>query len=290
MDCIVKKNLGVGNCPALPSFIKGIIETDNNFSATPEEAADPTFWQDAILAAYGAGRIFYWPDLFNFTDQSEAAVYQTTYLGKRSVRAGFYDFLVGISESLCVHTALFTHKRTSGRVFLIDGANQIIGTVDDDGNYRGLQVQLINPEKMKFNDGSNVSVSPVDIVLKDNTDLDERGVMFDGSFLPSLSRLTDVTLSVVSASSSKLVIKAVITCDGTPLSGLKTTSTYDFAVFNEDGTSHAITSITEGTGDNVGIYTINGTSFGAGWVSLVAPDQLSIQAYEAEKVFVLGGS
>lgn len=286
MECLDKKNLGTGNCPQIPGFIKGVIETENAFAATPEEAADPSFWQDAILAAKGV-RIYLWPDLFGVVDQSEAAVYQTTYLGKRSVRAGFYEWLITVSESLCIHKAIFTHKRTNGRVFLIDGANQIIGTIDVDGNYRGFSIQLLNPEKMKFNDGTVVSGSPVDLVLKDNTELDANGVMFDGSFLGSLNRLTDVTITLVSASSTKIVVTVLVTCDGTALSGL---ALADFKLLNEDGTTHSIASITEGTGAQAGTYTLNGTGFAAGSLSLVTPDMLTIEAYESNSIFVLGGS
>lgn len=285
-DCVDKKNLGVGSCPALPSFIKGMIETNDSFSATPAQVIDPTFWQDALLAAKDV-RAYFWPNFFGTTDQSEANVYETTYLGKRPVRDGFYEWLITISESLCIHKAMFTHRRNNGRVWLWDGKNQLIGTIDADGNYRGLSIQMLHTEKMKFNDGTVVSKSPIALVLKDNLEFDQSGIMIDGSFLNSLSRLTDVTITVVSAISTKIVVTVEVTCDGTPLSGLVLA---DFKLLNEDGTTHTITSVTEGTGDQAGTYTLNGTGFAAGSLSLVAPSLLTIQAYESNKVFVLGGS
>ena len=100
--------------------------------------------------------------------------------------------------------------------------------------------------------------------------------MFDGSFLDAPERLTDVTLTVVGVpTATSIQVSVNVTCDGTPVSGL---TAGDFIKYTTAGTTQVISTVTE-TSD--GVYTLAGTGFTSGTVTLDAPATLSVQAYEA---------
>ncbi len=273
--CVDKKNMGLSKCAKLPNMPKCMITTPMNFKATEEEAVDVDFWQDAMLADKSI-RIYPWPLFFDFKDNSEKAVYQSTPLGVRAVRDGRYDFEFDISENLCLHKAMFTHRSVnSQRVFLIDVDNQMLGTTDTDGNFQGAAAMMVHTEKLMISNGTVATQSPVRVVLADNLDYDKNGALLDASFFDQLIRLTDVTITVESSIATKVVVKVVQTCDGTPVIGFVVA---DFVLTETDGTPQTITTVTD-NGD--GTYDLNGTALVSGFVNLVLPADLTIQAYES---------
>lgn len=280
--CEPKTNLGLAQCAKLPGMIKGMITTPANFKATALEAVDSTFWQDALLAL-ASNRIYLWPDFVNFTDQSEAAVYENTPLAVMAVRDGRYMFRFDIKENLCLHKAMFTHRAISGRVFFIDDQNQLIGTTDDAGDFMGFSVMLLHTEKLMFSNGTVSTKSPVYVVLRDNLELDRSGALVDASFVNTLARLTDVTLTIVgSPTANSLVVDVKVTCDETGVSGL---AIADFVLLKADGTAQTTPPTTAVESSTVpGRYTISkvaGTAWADGTLDLVAASALTVEGYES---------
>lgn len=283
MACSIedKDNLGLSNCNEFPGLISGMIETNSDFAIAAADLADVSDVQDAleegVLDAI-ASRIFNWPPFASMENISEEAVYQDTPLKYRIVRDGNYRFRFGISENLCLHKAMYTHRRRNGRVFLIDQNGYLIGTKLSNGDFAGFSIAMLNTEKLKFNDGSVASESPIVVALSNNIELDKNGYMFDASsFINELFRIVDVELTVVSASTTEIVVDVKTVCDQTPLSGL---GSADFLVIdNDNGATHAQTAA-EST-SIPGRYTLTGTSFEASTVNLKAPADLSIKAYES---------
>jgi len=277
--CEPKKNLGLARCAKLPGMIKGMITTPESFKATEVEAVDPDFWQDALLAPSGT-RIYLWPDFVNMTDNSEQAVYENTPLAVMAVRDGRYNFRFEIKENLCLHKAMFTHRAISGRVFFIDVENQIIGTLDSDGNLIGFSIMLLNTEKMMISNGTVSTKSPVTIVLRDNLELDRDGALVDAPFINTLARLTDVTLTIVgSPTASSLVVDVKATCDDTPVNGLVLA---DFVLTKNDGMAQ--TTPPASSVEVNGRYTISkvgGTAWVDGFLNLVSATALSVEGYES---------
>lgn len=277
--CAVKKNLGLSQCAKLPNMIRSMITTPNGFKATAEEAVDADFWQDALLTTAGV-RIYLWPDFVNFTDNSEAAVYETTPLAYLAVRDGRYNFKFEVKENLCLHKAMYTHRAISGRVFFFDVDNQLIGTTDSDGNFMGFRIQLLNTEKLMISNGQVSTKSPVVVVLADNLELDQNGALLNASFINDLARLTDVTLTATDpATVDSVIVTVTATCDGTPVNGLVLA---DFSVKKTNGAAQTTppTSCVEVDG----VYTISkvaGTAWTDGTVDLVAPSALTIEGYES---------
>lgn len=281
--CIAKQNMGMSKCAKLPQMPKGMIETPLDFKCTAEEAIDPDFWLAAMLADSDV-RIFLWPLFFDFKDNSEKAVYQSTPLGVRPVRDGRYDFEFSISENLCLHKNMFTHRSiNSVRIFLFDTNNQLLGTTDEDGNFQGFSAMMVNTEKMTFQNGTVATQSPVRVTLADNLELDKNGALVDASFISRLMlmRLTDVDLEVIAGSitANEFQVKVTVSCDGTVVNGLVLA---DFTFVKADGDAQTTPATTIVEDD--GTYTISkvgGTAWVDGIVDLVAPSALTIQSYES---------
>jgi len=279
-----KKNLGLVDCNEFPGLINGMIETNNNFVIP---AADIAAGATTVLATLQAGmiagaasRTYYWPPFASFENVSEDAVYQDSPLLYRRVRDGNYRFKFGISQNMCIHKAMYTHRRTNGRVIFTDQEGNLLLTKLSNGDYAGFSVALLNTEKLKFSDGSVATESPILIALANNAELDRNGVMFDASgFIGELYRIVDVNLVIVGTpTSSSIVVKATADCDGTPLSGLVVG---DFLlVDDDDGLPHTISSAVE-SASIPGQYTLSGTLFEDSVLSLKPAATLSVKAYEA---------
>lgn len=270
-----KKNLGLSKCNKLPSLPKTMFTTGDDFVIPEATAGDPValeaFLQDALLEK----EIYLWPDFVNFTDQSQEATYQDTALSYVKVKDGNYRFLFGISENLCLHKNMYSHRARQGRVLIVDVENQILGTQDSNGDVRGLKIQMLDTQKLKFNDGSVATESPILVALKDNLEVDKSGVLMDGSFVGTLNRVTDVDIVVVSSIATKVIVTVKTECDQTEVSGLVVA---DFTLLTAGGAAQTITSVTE---PSPGRYELNGTGLVTGTVNIKAPDVLTIEAYES---------
>jgi len=174
---------------------------------------------------------------------------------------------------------MFTHRRTSGRVFLIDQNGALIGTELSNGDFAGFSIALLNTEKLKFTDGSVATESPIVVALSNNIELDKNGAMFDASdFISELYRIVDVELEIVGTpSATTIVVNVTTVCDNTPVTGL---GSGDFLLVDDDnGATHAQTAAESST--IPGQYTLTGVSFEDSTLTLDPPDVLSIKAYES---------
>lgn len=274
MSCDVRKiPLGVGGCAKLPALIKSMVVTPDNFTATTANLTSKTFWQNAVKAA-AESRANIWPYFDAFENISEEAVYEDTPLSYLAVRDGNYRFKFHIAQSLCLHKAMFTHRASTGRAWLVDVNDEIICTKGVDGLFRGLSIQLLHTEKLVFSDGSVKTKSPIVLALRNNREIDQNGHMFTAEWFPEVVRLKDVTIEVVSVTTTVLVVKVYTTCDNTPVSGLVAG---DFVMKDNAGANQTFTF---SAGSN-GQYTLTSTgTFVDGTITLVAPASLSIDAYE----------
>ena len=279
-----KKNLGLANCNELPGLLDGMIETNDDFvisaaTLASGAAAVQTALEAALLDPI-ADRIYYWPPFKLVENISVATVYEDTPLAYLEVLPNKYRFRFSISENLCLHKAMYTHKRKNGRVFLKDQNGYLIGTLLANGDFAGFKIQLLNPEGFAFNDGSVSTKSPVVVALANSIELNKNGYMFDASsFIGELESIVDVELEIVGTPSATTIVVDVATvCDGTPVSGLVVG---DFNLTDDDdGASHAISSAVEST-TTPGRYTLTGVAFEDSTLNLDAPDTLSIQSYES---------
>jgi hypothetical protein len=285
MSCslLAKKNLGLSQCNELPGMPKGMLVTPDDFAIPAAtiasgDAAILAYINAAAIGAY-ANRIYLFPFFDSIEPIFKDAVYEDTPLSFLDVDAGAYRWRFGISQNLCLHKAMYTHYRKSGRVFLIDRNNKFIGTELTNGDFAGLSIQLLNLEKFQFNDGSVSTKSPILLALRDNRELDQSGYMLSGDFVNEIYRIVDVELTIVGApSATTIVVDVKAVCDDTPLSGLVAT---DFFITDtDDGANHAITSVVESS-TIPGRYTVTGVAFEDSTINIDPPATLSVKAYES---------
>lgn len=286
---IVKQNLGLSNCKEWPSNIAGMIETNSDFSIPAAtvllgSAAVQTYLENALLSAV-ASRIYKWPPFTNVDDISQEAVYNDTVLAYTAVRDGNYRFRFSIGQNMCLHKAMYTHRRKNGRVFLIDSTGYLIGTQLSNGDLAGLSIQLLHTEKLKFNDGSVESTSPILVAMSSNIDIDKNGVMFDASaFINELESIVDVDLTVVGTpTATSIVVDVKTVCDDTPVSGLVLA---DFIKYTTLGATQSITSVTE-SATVPGRYSLVGSGWTTGTLALRSAALLTIKSYEAVAAVVI---
>lgn len=289
-ECIVvKKNLGLSKCDDLPQMPRMMITTPSTFAIDAADLDDEDAIKEALQDALKDGlanRIYLWPKFVGSEDLSEEGVYEDTPLSYAPVRDGNYRFRFHIKKSMCLHKAMFTHRSVGdGRVFIIDNKNQLFGTELSNGDFAGFTLDVLNTEKLKLSDGSVATKSPILVALADSTEIDERGVLIDGSFINELIPLTDVELAVVVVDQDNLLVTVTRKCDGVPVSGLVFG---DFNVTTTVGVAQQPTAAPE-TASGSGIYALTrAANFASGFVNLVAASSLTIDAYEAveAKAFV----
>jgi hypothetical protein len=283
-DCnVTKGNLGLSQCNKLPSLPKYMIETPINFAVPAAtlasgSAAILAYLQAALLGVPSL-RIFLFPPFSSFEDLSEQTVYLVNALKYTFVRDGNYIYKYGISENLCTHKKMFSHRSHSRRVYIIDAEGGMLGTELTNGDFAGLLLNLMNPEKMKINDGANPTESKILVAMANNKELDENGKLLDiSSFVGQLYRIVDVDLTQVgSLTTTVITVDVAAECDGTPISGLITA---DFVVTKaSDGTAQTVTAAESATVP--GRYTLTGTGLVAGSVNLRAASLLTVKAYES---------
>lgn len=271
-----KKNLGLSRCNELPGLLVTGFLTPDDFEIPAATLEDQdlleTFLQNAMLDPL-EDRVYLLPDFSSFENISKEVAYQDTPHAYRKVANGKYRFRFGISESMCMHRALYTHGANNGRFIPVDDNNKIMVTKKSNGNFAGYRIQMLNPEMFKFNDGSNATESPIVVALRNSLEIDKNGYMASADFIGDLARISDVTIEIISSIATKVKVKVYTTCDKIPVTGL---ALADFLMLTAAGAAQTISSITEVNGT----YDLNGTGLVTGTVELDPPDVLTIKAYE----------
>lgn len=279
MECeIVKKNTGLSQCSKFPAFPTGWIWTPENWSIPAAnlamgQAAILAYLQAALLAA-GSQRIYYYPPIANYEPINKDAVYADTTNSYSPVDDGKYRFRFFLEQGMCMHKAMFTHRVRQGRAIIIDAENQLTGTELSNGNFAGLTIQLQHSEKMRWNDGTNPSATPVILALRNTNDLNKNGAIMTLDDVEELYRIVDVVITQVSASATEIVVDVKSECDGVEISGL---TAADFVISDGDGAPH----VKVLDGEVNGRYTFSGADFEDGTIDLVSAATLSIKAYES---------
>jgi len=278
---VVKANLSLSKCLKIPGYIKGMIETPANFVLSDSDLATPAALKtalQALLVAPIGERGYFFPLSKKTENLSTEASYEDSPVAVMAVDDGKYAFKLHISENMCLHKAMYSHRSTNGRVIFIDKKNQFWLT-EVTGGAAGLSFAMLNTEKWMMTDGAGqASTSPVYVVLEDNLEFDASGLLVEGGTTASqLVRLADVTLAIIgSPTSSSVRVSVLQSCDGTPVSGLVIA---DFVLRTAAGAAQTISSVTETA---PGTYTLAGTGLVTGTLTLDDPADLSVLAYEPE--------
>lgn len=287
MNCeeAVKKNLGISRCTEFPEMPRSILTVPPGFSGTLVEVATKEFWQAKLLAPI-AERCYLWDYFVKHEDISEEAQYEDTAHAMLAIRDGNYRFRFHFRVNLCKHKAMYTHRANNGGVLIFDNKRKLLGTLNAaETNLLALDVQLLHTEKIKFNDGSVSSTSPILLALNDNLQVDQSGVQIDFSFINELIRLTDAELTVVgNPTASSIVVDVKTKCDGTGVTGLLLA---DFLPVDTDGDAIVLSSATPHA-SIAGRYTLASAAAFEGGMSLGTrpPSTLTAVGFEIFPIVV----
>lgn len=275
----IKRNLGLSRC-GMPGMPKYMITLPKGTAISQADFVSKAAWNTKLLAAYGA-RVYLWPLLRTVEYVGSLPIYEITPQSTMKVRKGTVGWRFGLKESLCLHTAMFSHNSSGDvDVVIIDNYNNFIGTLDEDGMVRGFSIDLLNVEDIQWSDGSVSSKSPVYLMLEDSDQLNENGIMFRCTFVNQLYRIIDVDIEMLLVTDAgDIDVQVSQHCDGTPLSGL---ALADF-VYRKDSDGSAVAITTRVEDANVpGKYKLTqvGDLFVDGKVYLVTPSALTLKAYE----------
>lgn len=281
---VKKKNFSRSTCNKLPALPIGMITTIQGLVIPKETLADQSALKTFLNAAILAKQAWYWPNFSTFENIPKEAAYEDTSLAYLNTDDGQYRFRFGISENICMHKAMYTHRAISGRVILVDKENQLLLTENSDGDGMGLDIQLLNTEKFIFNDGSVSTKSPILVALRNNKEIDKNGILVTLDSYNELYRITDVAITPGLNSNATMLVTVGAECDETEVIGL---ALGDFIYKNLAGNVVTITTYTD-HGD--GTYTLNqsGNLFvNGGTLELKTPANLSIKPYELPEPVVV---
>ena len=248
-ECNVrKKGMADSECPEVPVALKGMVKTPRDFViAKATVDAGPAAVLVYLQAQVLLGNVDYFPDFQSLEDISQEAVYQDTIFSITPVKDGNYRFRPAIAKSLCQHKAMFTHRTRNGRVFMIDDDGWWIGTKKTNGDFAGWDLDLLHTEKMKFNNGTEASFSPLMVAFKNNKEWDRYGMMVDlsqinGEIYKMIDVLVTLPADAPAFTASAITVEVMTECDGVAVEGLVLA---DFVALDEDGVVIVITDADE---------------------------------------------
>lgn len=251
--------------------ISGIILTTSDFSfATMADAVDETKWTDGVKAKY----VFPMFGLDSYENQStDATIYESPAQRRKLLRLGKKRFMFNFDLPLDSHKALQSFRNADIRMFIVEEDGKIRG-YNDAGVFKGFTTSLVNPGKMAevAPDGAAPALTPLYVDMENYREWDENGDFFYPSWeAANIEPLVPVTLTVVSAIATKVVVKVGSNDGWEPATGLpkfvgiKGIVVGDFVFLKTAGTANTITTLTD-NGD--GTYDLNGTAFTTGTLNL----------------------
>jgi len=268
-----RKPTGAGACVSDLSVIAKIFLAKEGFSfATITDAQTESKWDDAIKA----GDLIPFPLVFSTENSDEDTVYDTGSAGKQhKIREGKSVNTYNHITTLCVHKNLRSYDGFKGGYFAVDENENILGTSSDGVKFEPITIDTLSVNKMSASDGSNARYTPVHIIDSNPAEFNDRGASFKVSWnIKRKEGLKPVSLGIVSASATEIIVNALVSCDGTPVSGLDVA---DFILETGQTISGAVESATI-----LGQYTLSGTGLVSGTLNLAAPSVLSINGFQSE--------
>lgn len=261
-----KKNTGVSQLCQDLGAIRKFILVPKGWTISEKDARDYEKWQEAIQADLGE-RIYPFPAIHEFTDNSEDIVMDEGALGSIFVRDGKINWQFEIESSRYKHEALKSHSLQKYDVILIDTDNRLQGVVAANGELGGGALQQFVVGRLLVNDGSaSATKSQITMIFEDTAAWETRPAVVAGLDWSAmdLEGLTDIYISNVVGTTSGVTFDATDR-SGNPFNGEMDETDFDFVIKEVDsGLTQVISAITASGGENVitstlsaGDYTID---------------------------------
>lgn len=261
-----KRNTGVSQLCQDLGAIRKFILVPKGWTISEEDARDYEKWQEAIQADLGE-RIYPFPAIHEFTDNSEDIVMDEGALGSIFVRDGKINWQFEIESSRYKHEALKSHSLQKYDVILIDTDNRLQGVVAANGEFGGGALQQFVVGRLLVNDGSaSATKSQITMIFEDTAAWETRPAVVAGLDWSAmdLEGLTDIYISNVVGTTSGVTFDATDR-SGNPFNGEMDKTDFDFVIKEvASGLTQVISAITASGGENVitstlsaGDYTID---------------------------------
>lgn len=258
--------------------ISGIILTTSEFGfATMADAVDETKWTDGVKAKY----VFPFFGMDSYEDQStDATIYESPAQRRKLLRLGKKRFMFNFDLPLDAHQAMQSFRNGDLRMFIVEEDGKIRG-FNDAGTFKGFTTSLVNPGKMKevAPDGASPALTPLYIDMENYREWDENGDFFYPSWeAANLEPLVPVTITVVSAIATKVVVTVGSNDGWEPVTGLpkfvgiKGIVLEDFVLKTAGGVAQTITGVTDNAD---GTYDLAGVGLVTGTINLVAASAMT---------------
>lgn len=272
-----KKNTGISRLCQDLGAIRKFILVPKGWSLTEADARDITKWQEAIQADLGE-RIYPFPAIHEFTDNSEDIVMDEGALGSIFVRDGKINWQFEIESSRYKHEALKSHSLQKYDVILIDTDNRLHGVVAANGEFGGGSLQQFVVGRLLVNDGSaSATKSQITMIFGDTAAWETRPAVVAGLewSATDLEGLTDIYLSDAVGTTSGITVMATDK-SGNPFNGEKGDTLTDFVIKDEDGVVQTISAITSEGGENIITATLTAGDY---TLDLAAPKDMETKGY-----------
>lgn len=266
---------GIGGCVSDLTAVVKLFPVKNGVNfATIAEAQEETAWDTLIQN----GDMFPFPLLFAVDNADEDSVIETSGVTglDHKVREGKSKNTYSIITDLCTHRRLRSFDQFSGGYYAVDDNGNVLGTTNDGVTFDPITIGTMNVNKMTAGDGTVGRKTPVYIVDADPTEFNNRGasIKVDWNILGK-NGLLPITLSIVGTpTSTEIIVDAVTSCSGSPVSGLEAISDWVLA------TAQTISAATE-SATVLGRYTLSGTGLVSGALDLAAPSVLGVAGYQS---------
>jgi hypothetical protein len=169
VDCAIElKGTGLPACVQELGNPVGFFKTSINWSFDPETE---TFNLSYIQTQIQNGNFVPFLESFNFTDNSEETVFQTSQSGNESkVRSGKAKVQFDFQKGLCWHTSAYTHNKSQLSIIYI-WSNGVFGVNYNEttGLVKGQRANYLDVGTFTNNDGTNQFTTPIMIQFR-NTD------------------------------------------------------------------------------------------------------------------------
>ena len=264
---------GVGSCVSDLTVISKIFLAKEGVSIDTLANAQLEATWDALIQS---NDVYPLPLIFSTENADEEAVFDIGSVGRQhKVREGKAVNTYNVISTLCLHKRLWALDQFKGGYYAVDDNGNVLGTTSDGIKFEPITIDTCNVNKLTASDGSNARYTPVYIVDADPEEFNGRGASFKVDWnIKGKDGLLPVTLTVVSASSTEIVVNALTSCDGSPVSGLETATDWVLT----DG--QTITTATE-SATVLGQYTLAGTGLVSGTINLGDPSVLSVTGYQS---------
>lgn len=290
-------NCGIGQelnpsvpCTRLDGQMDVIYLITKGLTIADQDAAKLKATIDALIQSEDI-KVF--PKIKTMEDQSPGTAYEDSSTGRDTVANGAVMLMANITANSELYTKIESYTGAEGGydVFFSTEPGSLVMHKDSEGKLGGFSLDNFNVENPTLNDGAVAEKAPISIALSDNVEWRKERVVFRPSYnVKRLSSLSDVTL-VIGATVNATTIEVNVyemannsdVMLANPVLGFVEE---DFQLIDASGAAQTISGFGGGI---VGTetYTLTGTAFVSGTLTLKIPELMTTQGYKAQNTLTI---